>query len=247
MGIDLHGLRALLDLYARYGEFGQTVQLGRQGLYISEHQHPEADSMLRRFGFEQTWGSIIGSDQFADEHLLPKLGANPIIAVDASSYEGAGIVHDFNNPIASEHHGCFDTLLEFGSLEHIFNLPVAIANMMRMLRVGGRLVSLCPANNWLGHGFYQIGPELPFRVYQPENGFRLASVTLTGQSAEPIELTDQGAHGIRNEIGGTASQNYVITIAEKISDTEPFRRWPQQGDYQHAWEIHQSVPPLVHS
>jgi hypothetical protein len=236
MGIGLNGIVALVDLHRRCGAFGRTVQIGRQGLFVVDHERPSIDLVLREHGIGESLAAIAGSDHFADEHLLPRFGADPILAADASDYEGATIIHDFNSPIGPDHHGQFDTLIEFGSLEHIFNVPVALANMMKMLKVGGRLISNAPSNNWLGHGFYQIGPELPFRVYQPENGFELLSVKLFGMDDAPVELADKGTAGMRNEFGYTRQTTDLVTIARKIADVEPFRRWPQQGDYAHAWE-----------
>jgi hypothetical protein len=236
MGIALTGIIALVDLHRRFGPFGRTVQIGRQGLFVVDHERPWADLALREQGIGESLAAIAGSDHYADEHLLPRFGADPIDAADASDYEGATIIHDFNSPIGQEHHGQYDTLIDFGSLEHIFNVPVALANMMKMLKIGGRLVSIAPSNNWLGHGFYQIGPELPFRVYQPENGFELLSVKLFGVQDVPMELTDKGAAGVRNEFGYTRQATDLVTIARKTAEVEPFRRWPQQGDYAHIWD-----------
>lgn len=238
MGIALSGLNALLDLHSRFGDFGKTVQIGRQGLYIAAHEQAAADAAVRAHGLADSLSAIVASDMFADTNLLARLGAHPVMAADASPYEGATIIHDFNDPIPVEYHGLFNTLIESGSLEHIFNVPVALANMMRLLAIGGRLVSIAPANNWLGHGFYQLSPELPFRVFQPENGFRIISVKLVEGDGRSVELTDRGAEGYRNELGATSGTTDLITIAQKISDVAPFARWPKQGDYAHAWEIH---------
>ena len=69
-------------------------------------------------------------------------------------------------------------MIESGSLEHIFNFPVAITNLAGMLKVGGTLFVTTPANNLMGHGFYQFSPELMFRVFSDENGFALRDVLL---------------------------------------------------------------------
>jgi len=236
MGIGVVALDGLVDLHRRFGDFGRTVQIGRQGLYFGHIERQIADLTVRQYGLADSFTDIVGSDQYADEHLLGRFGADPILAADASAYEGATIVHDFNTPISEQYHGRFDTLLEFGSLEHIFNVPTAMANMMRMVKVGGRIMSVAPSNNWLGHGFYQFSPELPFRVYQPENGFEIVSVRLCTGGQSPVDLLDQGDRGARNEIGTTAASTDLITVARKIADVEPFRRWPQQGDYVHAWD-----------
>jgi len=234
MGIALTGLTALIDLHGRYGAFGSTLQVGRQGIFIADNERVAADAAIVARGLGNDLASIVGTDHFADEHLLPRFGAAPVIAADASAYEGAEIVHDFNDPIPERHHRQFDTIIEFGSLEHIFNVPVAIANMMAMLKVGGRILHMWPANNWLGHGFYQLGPELAFRIYQPENGFEFVSARL-GVAGQWTDLVDQGPDGIRNERGYTAGTADLAVIAVKTAHVRPFQRWPQQGDYSHAW------------
>jgi hypothetical protein len=44
-------------------------------------------------------------------------------------------------------------VIETGSLDHIFNFPVAISNLMQMTRVGGSVFLTTVANNLCGHGF----------------------------------------------------------------------------------------------
>jgi len=59
-------------------------------------------------------------------------------------------------------------VIDGGTLEHVFNFPVAIKNAMQMVRAGGRLSLSPPANNYFGHGFYQFSPELFYRVLSAE-------------------------------------------------------------------------------
>jgi hypothetical protein len=37
--------------------------------------------------------------------------------------------------------------------------------------------AVTPANNQMGHGFYQFSPELFFRVFSQENGYLLRALT----------------------------------------------------------------------
>ena len=48
--------------------------------------------------------------------------------MDASAFEGANFVHDLNNPIPEELHCKYDAVVDGGTLEHVFNVPVAFAN-----------------------------------------------------------------------------------------------------------------------
>jgi len=45
--------------------------------------------------------------------------------------------------------GAYTTVIDGGSLEHVFNFPQAIANCMNMVAVGGHFIGLSPANNFL--------------------------------------------------------------------------------------------------
>ena len=57
-----------------------------------------------------------------------------------------------------------------GSLEHIFNFPVAIKNCMEMVAVGGHFFTATSTDNYPGQGFYQFSPELFFQVLSNRNG-----------------------------------------------------------------------------
>jgi 2-polyprenyl-3-methyl-5-hydroxy-6-metoxy-1,4-benzoquinol methylase len=65
-------------------------------------------------------------------------------AVDNSGYEGAALVHDLNRPIPKGWEERYDTIVDGGTLEHVFNFPQALANCMRMVRTGGRLFLFTP-------------------------------------------------------------------------------------------------------
>ena len=235
MGINIHGLRLLVEAWARHGDFGDVLQLGRQGMVVPDEELPVACKLFSMKGLGD-YRERVGTTAWADERLLPALGARRMVAADASPFEGARFVHDFNEPIPVETHQTFDTVLDGGALEHIFNVPVALANLMNALRVGGRLIFINAANDQLGHGFYQFGPDFAFRVFGAANGFS-ASVFLAPRNALPrlIRLQDVGAAGRRQEIGRTGVATYLMVIAVKQEHVVPFRRWPQQGDYAATW------------
>ena len=95
-----------------------------------------------------------------------------------SSYQNASVLHDMNVPIPATLCERFSTVIDGASLEHVFNFPCAVANcILQMVRVDGHFLGINPANNMVrGHGFYQLSPELYFRVFQPNNGFRMERV-----------------------------------------------------------------------
>ena len=84
-------------------------------------------------------------------------------------YESAKHLHDMNEGIPGDFKEKYTAVLDAGSLEHIFNFPVAIKNRMDMVNVSGHYLAITPANNFCGHGFYQFSPELYFSVLTREN------------------------------------------------------------------------------
>ena len=52
-----------------------------------------------------------------------------------------------------------------GTLEHVFHVPNALANLNAMLKPSGAILHVLPCNNWVDHGFYQFSPTLMFDYY----------------------------------------------------------------------------------
>ena len=59
------------------------------------------------------------------EPLLKLLGVVDLTVIDYSSFEGANYIHDLNYPVSANLSGRFDLVIDGGTLEHIFNLPMA--------------------------------------------------------------------------------------------------------------------------
>ena len=59
--------------------------------------------------------------------------------------------------------GQFNLAIDGGALEHVFNFPVAVANLMRLVKVEGAVYTQNPCNGLAGHGFCQFSPELMYR------------------------------------------------------------------------------------
>lgn len=235
------------------GPFREILTVGHQVLFL----HPREVRLLRysyRSRFPDATatplsGYLFGS--YSDGFLKEFLGAESISILDWSSYEGANIIHDLNRPVAQNLAGRFDAVIDGGSLEHVFNFPIAIANMMRMLKVGGRLFIGNPANNLCGHGFYQFSPELMFRVFTPANGFELKRVALeeaefAGVELKPIrrvyEVFDPVTIGKRVCLQSNRVA-MIMVEARKTSDVPLFEAPPQQSDYAALWKQEPSTVP----
>jgi SAM-dependent methyltransferase len=189
----------LLNAHRSGIDFSSVVTIGRQTNYLGAGNIEELEaSGLSRF--HERWSEVARAP-FADQ-FLRTLGAQRVDSIDLSDYEGATILHDMNTPLPRELHEQYDVVLEAGSLEHIFNLPVALRNCMCLLKRGGSLFLGVPANNLFGHGFYQFSPDLFFRVLGPSNGFELNRMVLAEAWSHSVEL-------------GTRAKRYQVTDPEQ--------------------------------
>jgi hypothetical protein len=209
---------------------GRTATIARQQIHADPR---EIASILR-----QTFPALAArSFTGYAEPLLGELGATDITSYDASDYEDADVVHDMNAPLPAEHHARYDTVIESGSLEHIFDVRTALGNMMSMPAEGGRLLMAVPANNQMGHGFYQFSPELLFRALSPANGYEVDELFVATQSLVPkiYRVTDPAIFGDRVELL-TVAPTYIYLQARRTALTTPFAEPLQQSDYSVAWE-----------
>jgi hypothetical protein len=237
MGLDVVTAKFLLFCKAQNVDFTNTATLGRLSMYFNRREVADLFAHFKMnfgdAGIERVFGT--GSESTSSgyaEDFFNALGASTVDSIDASAYEGASIVHDMNKPIPDELLGRFSVLVDGGTLEHVFNFPVAIENCMRMLRKDGYFISIGPANNYFGHGFYQFSSELFFRVFSADNGFKVMNIFLSAEKPFSSWHEVPDAELIRERV---AIRNQVPTLqlvlAQKISDDAGLKVYPQQSLY----------------
>jgi hypothetical protein len=176
--------------------------------------------------------SFLESDHTYCEEYLKLLGAETVESMDVSNYENATIIHNMNITIPGHLIEQYDTVVDGGSLEHIFNFPIAIKNCMQMIKLNGFYIAITPANNFFGHGFYQFSPELYFRIFTEENGFSLKSVILYSGDRKGFLYDIKDPKTVSNRITLINSKPLLLfIIAKKINNVVPFSTFPNQSDY----------------
>lgn len=153
MGIDLNSLNFLRFCNQSHGGFGKTITLGRHGLHITEKTATDD------FSKQVVAQAMLNNEYFVDETLMRHFGSTSVDSLDFSDYEGASIVHDLNVAISRDA-AQFDTVIDAGTTEHVFDVSTATKNVMKLCSVGGKIIQILPANNYCGHGFWQFSPEL---------------------------------------------------------------------------------------
>ncbi len=235
MGLDLHGIKFLLYAKSLGVDFSETATIGRQYLYIEPSTLKKILSSFNYQVDDNNLELIFKENNGYAETFLRYIGANIIDSFDYSNYEGASHIHDMNLAIPDIYKDKYNVVIDGGALEHIFNFPVAIKNCMEMIKVGGYYLAITPGNNFMGHGFYQFSPELLFRIFTKENGYKVVKLIVFETSnlqwfsvKDPFELKERMT--LENQF-----PLYILVIAKKVSYVEIFKNTPQQSDYSLIW------------
>jgi len=233
MGLDINAVQFLIAARKESVEFGEVLTLGRQDLNV----YPaKMRAELNKHGFPTEAFAPNAPDTGFAEPVFRSLGAKSVASLDASDFEGAEFVHDLNQPLPSELKERFDLVYDGGTLEHVFNFPIALMNCMEMLRPGGRLFIHTGTNNWCGHGFYQFSPELFFRALSPENGFEMERMIAhrVGPYGPWYEVADPSEVRSRVEVLSFTPLQLLVR-AHRIKAIPVFAMLPQQSDYTSRW------------
>jgi hypothetical protein len=180
---------------------------------------------------------IVDYGEFCEKLLLTHFGSVKVDSYDYSDYQGATFTYDLNMPPPSNLTGpeyLYDTIIDSGSLEHIFNIPQAFKNISNMCKIGGTILHALPANNFCGHGFWQMSPELFFSLYSEANGYTETEVFLAG--AKDIKnwyKVKNPKNGIRRLLTNS-SKVLALVKTKKIQNISHYT--VQQSDYVHIWK-----------
>ena len=176
MGIDLSVARLMARTQRRQPFSGSCLTFGVNGI---EGQYGDVEKVFReeRYPFRPLPpGEIVHDDltQFGrslhQQSFFRMLGCSRVDSVDYYHQEQPTYVMDLNQPVAPQFRARYDLVYDGGTLEHCFNVKEVLANAIRLLKTGGRVIHHVPMNGWADHGFYQCSPCLFFDFYRA-NGF----------------------------------------------------------------------------
>lgn len=227
MGFERNAAALLMKLNRDGVRFGRVLTLGRQDVHLDAASWAELTRSLDSL-------APAAMPAYADD-LIRAMGATGVETMDYSGYQGATILHDLNQPAPDHLREQFDIVLDGGTLEHVFNVPVALASCMRMLKRGGRFLAVTVANNWCGHGFYQFSPELFFRAFSKDHGFSIVEMYVgDADGRRHRAVADPAAVRSRVELW-TSAPVYLLVHARRDEIREPFVTAPNQADYERDW------------
>jgi len=209
MGIDAHALN-FLRYAAKKKTLGRVATMGRQSLMTK---------------------GVQASGGYCENFLMQEFGATRVDSYDYSDYESATHIVDMNRPLEMVEE--YDTVVDCGTSEHIFDVSQALRNISRLGATGAQIIHVLPANNFCGHGFWQFSPELFFSLYSAGNGYKETEVFLADLGKDRSWFAvEQPKDGQRANVMSN-SPLYVLCRTLKVSEVS--EQTVQQSDYVFTW------------
>ena len=250
MGLLLSNVELMLKAKNDGACFNNVLTIGHLKLFITK---ADIQKIIGKYKLNIDVNDIKDT-LYCDDLFKVLFGTKNIQALDYSDYEDCDIIHDMNRDIDTKYYKQFDVVIDGGSLEHIFNFPVAISNCMQVLKKNGSLFIFTMANNHMGHGFYQFSPELFYRVLNESNGYKVVELLLEEHKYPGAELNQKTNiyrvkdPNILGERVGLVSKFPVIMLVYAIrQELKPILETnPIQSDYLTTY-IRQENKPLSKS
>jgi hypothetical protein len=235
MGIDITALELIL-LSQQYVKLKNTniLTLGRQQIHIECN---DINNSLNKYNF----GHLVDKFNYynySENLFIQLLNCNCVDSIDNSNYEEASIIHNLNLPYNSSKK--YQYIYDGGTIEHIFNIPQVIENVINMLDIDGLFVSVTCNNNFSGHGMYQFSPEFFLSSLNKKYGMEIEAIYIGKVHTKFEEWIDVNDYkGGRNCSKFDSNDPvYILTIARKISDNRenlisnsPHQYSYEQGDW----------------
>lgn len=204
--------------------------LGRQKLHLKGKGLIKLTRQLKRYGIDVVPEDLIQEDGFA-EKFFSTLGYPKLEAMDFTPSEGAEHIHDLNRTIPEHLEDQFDLIIDGGTTEHVFHIGTALENCHAMLKPGGVMMSFVAADGWFGHGFFQLGPDVPWRYWHHCLGYEVLEVGAQERKAKKKYSAIPDPTGKRR--GGSQSFDgpTMLLYAIRKPLTQKEKTSPVQGHY----------------
>ncbi len=187
MGITLKRLLSLQDIGALPTR-GSILDIGSSNLYQASAE--ELQRFAKRFGqaLEPASAATIAAgsaygpgitrnESFVGE-LLETLGFRYLAFDIANGYRTQ--IFDLNDQaLPNNLRGSFDTVLNFGTTEHVFNQLNSFRVIHDAVKVGGHIVHQLPAIGYIDHGYFCYTPRFFFDL-AGHNEYELADFSFEG-------------------------------------------------------------------
>lgn len=230
MGISLVSALFLVRQMVNLADARRGLILGRQKLHLKGRKMSSFITEAAKLDCVISPKNFVQDDGFT-EGLFRALGYPAMEAMDFTDQEGAQHIHDLNKPVPKELREQFDIVIDGGTTEHIFHIGQALDSCHAMLKPGGLFLSCVSADGWFGHGFFQTGPDVPWRYWHHARGYEMLEVSLVCRK-DPLKLIVIGDPTGRRRGGERAlSGPHMLLTAARKPIRAPTYRVPVQSHY----------------
>jgi hypothetical protein len=185
MGLTAKNLKYILRVRKKYGIKGPILTFGNQDIYSTKE---DVMKWIEEIGLPLKVPSTIYYSTSKEVIKINKEALNYIHAktffefldipqdqyydIDKFPFDKPVILHDLEKPFDAHYHNFFNFVVDSGTMEHIFDVKSVMNNIVQITKVGGYVLQLIPAQNFLNHGFYQFSPTFFYDFYT-SNGFEI--------------------------------------------------------------------------
>lgn len=149
------------------------------------------------------------------QEILRAHGATSVETLDAFDSR-ADLRHDMNTPIGPEMLERYKTVIDIGSLEHVFDTRQCLANLFSMVKTGGHILLHVPCNGYCDHGFHTFSPDCITGALEC-NGFQIRYLKISSKDGFEVASPTVAQHSI------------LWVVARKLKATQGFSIPQQQG------------------
>ncbi|WP_102108513.1 hypothetical protein [Oceaniglobus roseus] len=209
---------------------GTGLILGRQRIHMPERTLDRFVAAATLHGFRLSREEITQPDGFT-ETLFAALGYPAMQAMDFTAKEGAEHIRDLNRPVPASLHEAFDVVIDGGTTEHIFYIAQALDSCHAMLKPGGVMLSYVACDGWFGHGFFQTGPDVPWRYWHHARGYEMLEVSVVARRhpRKIVPIPDPTGRHRGGEMAFSGPQ-MLLYACRKPLEAPPYSP-PIQGHY----------------
>jgi SAM-dependent methyltransferase len=253
MGISSHIFRSILKEHAHRPLAGKGLLIGRQSVFFTQDNMraiaasenvPLKDIQLSKDTETRAGGEI------TDYELFTSFCDLEMDALDVTDYENANIVHDMHYPVPAALHNQYDFIYNGSCMDNLFNPAEFLKNCSRMLKSGGRILSIEHGSAYPG-GYLLYSPDF-FLDFFAINNYADALVLVCDflgnrsphhiQSPWTLWRWNPLLHGKANEhsMHLSLSNRLILSIAEKSVDSTN-ERIPIQGQYRTSEGLNEPV------
>lgn len=220
MGIGYNELCFLKHVHKTNEKFGKVALIGRQSIAIDKKNQEK----------------ILGTSYsgYCEKLLIEQFGASKVDSYDVNDYENATHIYDFNLPFDSKEK--YDCVIDFGTLEHIFDIKTALTNIFNLTKIDGLIMHANPVNMYPGHGLYQFGLDFYCSFYQKQSCFDLTKIFLARYDKNLTYWYKLSANKLSSDriIFSDTYEVGSLIFTKKISENINFKF--NQSDYEHKFE-----------